>query len=84
MLLGTAELRVDAGRGFSAAAFTDVGNVYRAGSDIDLGDLRYTRGRRPALQAAPLGPMRLDWGYKLDRRPDESRSHVHVTIGHAF
>ena len=22
--------------------------------------------------------------FKLDRRPDESASHLHVTIGHAF
>ena len=35
VLLGTAELRVDTGGGVSAAAFTDVGNVYRLASEID-------------------------------------------------
>jgi len=83
VLLGTAELRVDTGGGVSAAAFTDVGNVYRLASEMTLKDLRYTAGVGLRYKSA-LGPLRLDWGYKLDRREGESASHVHVTIGHAF
>ena len=83
VLLGTVELRVDVGAGFSAAAFSDVGNVYRLASDITLGDLRSTAGAGLRYKSA-LGPLRLDWAFKLDRRPDESASHLHVTIGHAF
>jgi outer membrane protein insertion porin family len=83
VLLGTAELRVDAGGGVSAAAFTDVGNVYRLASEMTLSDLRYTAGVGLRYKSA-LGPLRLDWGYKLDRREGESASRVHVTIGHAF
>jgi outer membrane protein insertion porin family len=83
VLLGTAELRVDTGGGVSAAAFTDVGNVYRLASEMSLHDLRYTAGVGLRYKSA-LGPLRLDWGYKLDRREGESASHVHVTIGHAF
>jgi outer membrane protein insertion porin family len=83
VLLGTAELRVDTGGGFSVAAFTDAGNVYRLASDMTLKDLRYTAGAGIRYKSA-LGPLRLDWGYKLDRRDGESASHVHVTIGHAF
>jgi outer membrane protein insertion porin family len=83
LLLGTAELRVDVGGGVSTAAFADAGNVYRLASDLTLGDLRYTAGVGLRYRSA-LGPLRVDWGYKLDRRPEESASHLHVTIGHAF
>ncbi len=83
VLLGTAELRVDTGGGFSTAAFADAGNVYRLASEMALSDLRYTAGVGLRYKSA-LGPLRLDWGFKLDRRPGESASHVHVTIGHAF
>ena len=32
----------------------------------------------------PLGPLRVDWGFKIDLRPDEPRSRIHVSLGHAF
>jgi outer membrane protein insertion porin family len=83
LLLGGAELRYDAGRRLSAAAFTEVGNVYPLVSEITLGDLRYTAGLGLRYKSA-LGPLRIDWGYKLNRRPEEKPYHVHLTIGHAF
>jgi outer membrane protein insertion porin family len=83
IVLGSAELRVDAGRYFSAAIFSDVGNVYPLVSDLTLRDLRYTAGVGLRYKSA-LGPLRVDLGFKLDQRPDESAYHVHLTIGHAF
>jgi outer membrane protein insertion porin family len=83
VLLGTAEIRIDAGGGVSTAAFADAGNVYRLASDMTFSDLRYTAGVGLRYKSA-LGPLRLDWGWKLDRREGESASRVHVTIGHAF
>ena len=83
LLLGSAEVRVDVSGGVSAAAFTDAGNVYRLASDITFSDLRYTAGIGLRYRSA-LGPLRADWGFKLDRREGESASHFHVTIGHAF
>jgi outer membrane protein insertion porin family len=83
LLLGSAELRVDAGSYFSAAVFSDVGNVYPLVSDLTLSNLRYTAGVGLRYKSA-LGPLRVDWGYKLDRRLGESAYHVHLTIGHAF
>lgn len=32
----------------------------------------------------PFGPLRLDYGYNLDRREGEDRGQVHVTAGFAF
>lgn len=83
LVLGGAELRLDASRFLSVAVFSDVGNVYPLVSDLDLGDLRYTAGVGLRYKSA-LGPLRVDWGYKLNRRPGQSPYHVHVTVGHAF
>ncbi|MET0552011.1 MAG: BamA/TamA family outer membrane protein, partial [Vicinamibacteria bacterium] len=83
MMLGGAELRFSAGRSFSPAVFADAGNVYRLVSDFDLGNLRYSAGFGLRYRTA-FGPIRVDWAFKLNRRGEESRSHVHLTIGHAF
>jgi outer membrane protein insertion porin family len=83
LLIGGAELRYDAGRRLSAAAFTEAGNVYPLVSEMTLRDLRYIAGLGLRYKSA-LGPLRVDWGYKLDRRPGENPYHVHLTIGHAF
>jgi outer membrane protein insertion porin family len=83
MVLGGVEVRVDAARRLSLGVFTDVGNVYPLVSDIDLSDLRYTAGLGLRYRSA-FGPLRLDWGYKLNRQVGESPYRFHVTIGHAF
>jgi outer membrane protein insertion porin family len=31
-----------------------------------------------------LGPLRMDWGYKLNRRAGESGYRFHFTLGHAY
>lgn len=83
LLLGGAELRVDATRFVSLAVFGDAGNVFPLAGDLSLRDLRFTLGLGLRYKSA-LGPLRVDWGYKLDRQPGESASHLHVTVGHAF
>jgi outer membrane protein insertion porin family len=83
VLLGGAELRVDTGRFLSLAAFTDAGNVYPLVSDLDARDLRYTAGLGLRYRSA-LGPLRVDWGRKLNRRPGESAYRFHFALGYAF
>ena len=83
LLLGSAELRRDVGRAFTLATFFDLGNVYALVSDMSLSDLRYTAGLGLRYRTA-LGPLRLDWGVKLNRRPYESGYHIHLTIGNAY
>jgi outer membrane protein insertion porin family len=83
LVLGGAELRVDVGHSISVAAFGELGNVYTLVSDVDRHNLRYTAGLGLRYRSA-LGPLRIDWGYKLNRRPGESPSRWHFTIGHAF
>jgi outer membrane protein insertion porin family len=83
LLLGGIELRRHLFRSFWGAAFTETGNVYPLVSNMTLSDLRYTAGLGLRYRS-PVGPLRFDWGYKLDRRPGESAYHLHFTIGHAF
>jgi outer membrane protein insertion porin family len=83
LVVGSAELRIDVGRRFSVAVFTDAGNVYPLVSGMTLDDVRYTAGMGLRYRSA-LGPFRIDWGYKLNRRAGESPGHLHLTIGHAF
>lgn len=83
LLLGSAELRIDAARRVGVALFSDSGNVYPLVPDLTLSDIRYTAGLGLRYKTA-LGPLRVDWGYKLNRRPGESASHFHFTIGNAF
>jgi outer membrane protein insertion porin family len=78
-----AELRFDAARSLSLAAFAEAGGIYLFISDLDLGQLRYTAGLGLRYKT-PFGPLRLDWGYKLNRPLGESTSRFHFTIGHAF
>ena len=70
VLLGTAELRVDTGRGISAAAFTDVGNVYRLASDIEPQRPALHRRAGPSLQERPGAPAP---GLGLQARPPRGR-----------
>jgi len=83
LLLGSAELRVDCTRAVALAAFADTGNVFPEVRDLDLAELRLSAGLGLRYKSA-LGPLRLDYGWKLDRRSGESPGHLHVTIGHAF
>ena len=83
LILGGAELRVDLGHHVGVAAFSEAGNVYRLISDIDFGDVRYTAGLGLRYKSA-LGPIRIDWGYKLNRRSGEDPYRFHFTVGHAF
>ncbi|MFI5403829.1 MAG: BamA/TamA family outer membrane protein, partial [Planctomycetota bacterium] len=83
LVFGGLELRYDVRRSLSFVAFTDVGSVYPRVSEIDLGEIFYTTGLGLRYKT-PVGPVRVDWGYKLNPRPGESTYRVHVTIGNAY
>ena len=78
-----AELRYNLTRAFQLASFLDLGNVYPEARDLELRELRRSAGLGVRYRT-PIGPIRLDWGYVLDHREGESRSQLHLTIGHAF
>ncbi|MEW6214054.1 MAG: outer membrane protein assembly factor BamA [Nitrospirota bacterium] len=61
--------------------FFDAGNAYE--SFKKFGSLRYTTGAG-VRWISPIGPIRLEWGYNLDRRPGEDRSRFEFTFGTFF
>ena len=63
--------------------FVTAANGYGLVSEIDLGRLLASAGVGLRYRTA-FGPIRVDWGFKLNPRPDESTKRVHLTIGHAF
>jgi outer membrane protein insertion porin family len=69
-------------------AFVDAGNVFPRTGDISLSDIRAAAGAGLRYQS-PVGPIRIDLGFKLDRRelaPGrlERRSVLHISLGQAF
>jgi outer membrane protein insertion porin family len=76
-----------AGREFGLAFFTDAGNVFPKASDIDFSRLRVTLGFGFRYNS-PLGPVRLDFGFKTDRETIGGRLErgweYHLNIGEAF
>ncbi|MBI5136421.1 MAG: BamA/TamA family outer membrane protein [Nitrospirae bacterium] len=83
MILANLELRVGGGEGWGTVLFVDAGNVWNLGRSIGLNDFRVGAG--PGLHyATPVGPVRLDLGYKIDRRPGEAVYRLHFTLGHTF
>jgi outer membrane protein insertion porin family len=88
VVVANAELRVAVTRRIQGVGFLDAGNVVAQASDIDLFNLRTAAGFGIRV-ATPVGPIRLDLGFKLDRRelsPGrlERRSIWHISLGQAF
>ncbi len=68
--------------------FLDAGNVFKRASDIRLNELRVSSGVGFRYRS-PIGPLRIDWGWKLSTRllltGGRERSNVlHISLGQAF
>ena len=82
-LLFNTELLIPIIARFRLALFFDAGNAYGFGTDFDPTDLRYSAGVGVRF-FSPLGPMRLDLGYNLDKQPGEKQFQVNFTVGAPF
>lgn len=80
---GTLECRTIVGRGIGLVPFFDVGSVWVKTADINPKDLKYTAGLG-LRYSTPVGPLSVDYGYKLSRETGESRGEFHFSVGHAF
>jgi outer membrane protein assembly factor BamA len=74
-------------RSLGIVAFLDAGNVFSNVTDLDLGRIRGGTGFGFRYDS-PLGPLRLDVGFKLNRllvgERRESGWEYHLSIGEAF
>jgi outer membrane protein insertion porin family len=77
------ELRFPIAGAFGGLLFADVGNVWREASDFDPGEARWGVGAG-LRYLSPIGPLRLEAGWPLDRRDHEERWVWFVSLGYAF
>ena len=68
---------------FGGDLFVDGGNVWREIGDFDPGDARWGAGVG-LRYASPIGPLRLEVGWKLDREPFEDPFVWFISLGNAF
>ncbi|MCL4457268.1 MAG: outer membrane protein assembly factor BamA [Nitrospirae bacterium] len=67
---------------FKGLVFFDAGRAYGTGEALGS-DLRYTTGTG-IRWVSPMGPIRIEWGYNLDKRAGESASKIEFTFGSFF
>jgi len=82
VLILNQELRYRHASGFGAVAFYDGGNVFARARDLSL-DLRHTLGAG-LRWASPVGLLRLDVGFPLDREAGEKGYRIFAGLGQAF
>jgi outer membrane protein assembly complex protein YaeT len=91
MFESSVELRAPIWGNLSAVLFADGGNVWNDAWAFDFSDMRYDAG--PGLRyMTPIGPIRADLGYQLNRIPgllidgkkETRRFRFHFSIGQAF
>jgi outer membrane protein insertion porin family len=88
VLVLNAELRMPLWRDLGAVAFLDGGNVFRRVPDFDLSEVRGAVGVGVRYRS-PIGPLRVDLGFKLDRRrlpsgQEEGPTELFISLGQAF
>ncbi|MCX8031391.1 MAG: outer membrane protein assembly factor BamA [Thermodesulfovibrionales bacterium] len=82
-IMGNLEMRFYAGKNLGIVGFLDGGNIWQKTKIFELSNLKFTSGIGIRYQT-PAGPLRIDYGHKLNREKGESRGELHFSIGHAF
>jgi len=77
------EIRFPAVSIFDGTAFLDLGNIYQTISDFNPFQVRKSAGIGLRVRT-PFFLLRLDYGFKLDRRPGERIGKLYFSIGQAF
>jgi len=76
------EMRFPVYKIISGVLFIDGGNIWQGFDDLNS-SLRWGTGAGLRMKT-PLGSVRLDYGFKLNRQIDESIGTLHFAIGEAF
>lgn len=67
---------------FKGVVFFDAGRAYDT-NEMFFSDLRFTSGLG-IRWISPMGPIRVEWGYNLNRKLGEAQSKVGFTFGSSF
>lgn len=80
---GNVELRFPLFRSFAGVAFYDYGEVFAETKYYSISRLKTTAGLGLRYET-PIGPLRVDYGYKLKPFDGADRYKIYVSIGQAF
>lgn len=80
---GSLELRYHVSRSLTAATFLDAGQVSLETFDFPLDDLRYGAGLG-LIYRSPIGPLRVDLGFPVDRPRGDAGWQLHFSVGQVF
>jgi outer membrane protein insertion porin family len=83
MLLLNQEFRFPIWSSLKGVLFYDAGNLYGELADFDPANLRHVLGVGVRYET-PIGPLRFEYGRKLDREEGESSGELFFAIGAAF
>jgi outer membrane protein insertion porin family len=88
LMVFNTELRTPVRGSLGAVVFVDVGNVFLHVNDMNPADLRAAAGFGLRYRS-PIGPIRVDLGFKLNRviLPNGSKERptaLHISLGQAF
>jgi len=82
-VLGNVEYIIPLPFAFRVVAFFDIGQVYGFSTPFDITDLRKAAGGGIRWQS-PFGPIRVDYGFNLDRRSNEAIGQFQFSVGSPF
>jgi outer membrane protein insertion porin family len=77
------ELRFPLRGPLGGSLFYDTGNVWEDATDLEPFELRHVLGAGLRYET-PIGPVRIEYGRKLDREPGESSGELSISIGPLF
>ena len=80
---GNLELRFSLYKKLRGVLFFDAGELWADQAGLPPSGIKTSAGTGLRYETL-VGPIRLDWGYKLDPEPGESPSRWHLTIGYPF
>lgn len=83
LISGNTEIRFPLFYGVGGAVFFDAGGLFLRERAVAIGEVRESAG--PGLRyQTPIGALGLDYGFKVDRRGDETIGEIHFSIGNVF
>lgn len=83
MMIYNAELHLRLTQSFKLAGFFDAGLLDNNINDLSLSQIRESAGFGMRY-FTPLGPIRLDLGFILDKQPGEPDTRLHFSFGYFF
>ena len=81
--VGSAELVREIRKPFHLALFYDLGQVYSDYEDLNFSSPSQAVGLSARIHL-PIGPIRFEYGYNLNRKVKEPKGTFHFTIGASF